>query len=73
MIKKVDHDKTNTFLMYNHILYFYQSRFRSFHSKKLCFSYVAHKIIKKNHEDLLIGMVLTDLQKAYTNNQKRVR
>ena len=47
------------------ILYKCQSGFRKKHSTDLCLSYLGYKILKGVDTDLLTGMRLTDLQKAF--------
>ena len=63
--EKVVHDQTNEFLSDNKILYNYQSGFRTNHSTNLCLSFLTDKILKGFDEDLLTGMILIDLQKAF--------
>ena len=53
------------YLAQYHILYKYQSGFRTKHSTNLCLSYLNVKILKGFDIGLLTGMVLIDLQKAF--------
>ena len=49
----------------NNFLYKYQSGLRKFHSTDTCLSYLHDKIIKGFDSDLLTGMVLINLRKAF--------
>ena len=53
------------FLSFNKILYDYQSSFRKKHSTDTCFSFLNVKILKGSDDDLLTGMILIDLLKAF--------
>ena len=65
VIKKVIHDQTSTFLNSKKSLYTYQSGFRKKHSTDFCLSYLNAKILKGFDKDLMTGMILIDLQKAF--------
>ena len=60
------HDQTNTLLKGNKLLYNYQSGFRINHSTNLRLSFLTDKILKGFDEGLLTGMILIDLQKAFS-------
>ena len=65
VIEKVIHDQTSTFLNSKQLLYTYQSGFRKKHSTDFCLSYLNAKILKGFDKDLMTGMILIDLQKAF--------
>ena len=56
----------HAFLKGNNLLYNYQSGFRTNHSSSLCLSFLTDKILKGFDEGLLVGMILIDLQKAFS-------
>ena len=71
VIEEIFHDQANKFLLENNILYNLQSGFRPNHSTNLCLARLIVKILKGFDDDLLTGMILIDLQKAYdTINQE---
>ena len=53
-------------LIGNNLLYNYQSGLRTNHSSSLCLSFLTDKILKGFDEGLLVGMILIDLQKAFS-------
>ena len=65
MIEKIVHDQTNKFFSENNILYNVQSGFRQNNSTYLCLTHLTDKILKGFDENLLTGMTLIDLQKAF--------
>ena len=65
VLERVIHDQTNAFLKGNNLLCNYQSGFRTNHSINLCLSFLTDKILKEFDEDLLTGMILIDVQKAF--------
>ena len=65
ILEKVIHDQTMDFVTKENISYKFQSGFRKFHSTYSCLSYLQHKVSKGFDSDLLTGMILIDLQKAF--------
>ena len=65
IFEKAIHDQTQQFLKENEILYKYQSGFRKNHSTNTCLSYLNNKILKGFDKDVVTGMILIDLQKAF--------
>ena len=65
IFKKIVHDQMIDYLAQYHILYKYQSDFRTKHSTDLCLSYLNDKILKGYDNGLFTGMILIDLQKAF--------
>ena len=59
------HDQTMEHLTDNKILYRCQSRFGRNHSADTCLSNLTNKILTGFDSGLLIGMILTNLQKAF--------
>ena len=53
-------------LIGNNLLCNYQSGLRTNHSSSLCLSFLTDKILKGFDESLLVGTILTDLQKAFS-------
>ena len=71
VIEEVVHEQTTKFLNDNNIFYKYQSDFRSNHSTDLFLSFLNDKILKGFDNGMYIGMILTDLQRAFdTINHK---
>ena len=56
---------TQNFLDKNNIIYKYQSGFRNFFPTDLCLSYSNNQIATGFESGLYVGMILTDLQKAF--------
>ena len=54
------------------IYYNYQSGFRTNHSTNLYLSFLADKILKAFDECLLTGMILIDLQKAFSTIHHKI-
>ena len=65
VIEKVIHDQTSTFLNSKNLLYTYQTGFRKKHSTDFCLSYLNDKSLKGFDRDMMIGMIVIDLQKAF--------
>ena len=65
VLERVIHNQASAFLNGNNLLYNYQSVFRTNHSTKLCLLFLTDKILKGFEEDLLTGIILTDLEKAF--------
>ena len=65
VIEIVIHDQTSTLLNSKKLLYTYQSGFRKKHSTDFCLSCLNDKILKGFDKDLMTGMILIDLQKAF--------
>ena len=53
------------YLTDNKVLFRYQSRFRKNHSTDTCLSYLTYKILTGFDSEILTGMILIDLQKAF--------
>ena len=64
VIERIVHDQRNKFISENNILHNFQSAFRPNHSTNL-FGTFNRQILKGFDEDLLTGMILIDLQKAF--------
>ena len=65
VFERVVLDQTEEFLSLNKILYDYQSGFRKNHSTDTCLSFLNDKILKGFDDDLVTGMILIYLQKAF--------
>ena len=65
IIETVVYDQKNAFLSNENICCNYQSGFRAKHSTNFCLSFLTDKILKGFNKDLLTGMILIDLQKAF--------
>ena len=65
IFERTIHNQTQAFLDRNHILYDFQSGFRTNCSTDFCLSYLNDKISKGFDSGLLTGMILIDLQKAF--------
>ena len=65
IIEKLIHEQTSSFLSNNEILYNYQSGFRKNHSTDSCLTFLPDKILKGFDKDLMTGMILIDLEKAF--------
>ncbi len=63
--EKVIRDQTLSFLNENKLLHQYQSGFRKFHSTDTCLTYLNDKILKGIDSNLMTGLILIDLQKAF--------
>ena len=65
IFERIIHKQTYAYLNEKQIFYKYQSGFRSKHSTDTCLSYLHNKISTGIDQQLLTGMVLIDLQKAF--------
>ena len=65
IFEKIVHDQTQNFINENEFFYHYQSGFRKNYSTNSCLSYLQDKILKGFDSNLLTGMILIDLQKAF--------
>ena len=65
VLERVVLSQIKEFLSFNKILYDYQSGFRKNHSTDTCLSFLNDKILKGFDDDLVTGMILIDLQKAF--------
>ena len=65
IIEKLVHERTSSFSSSNETLYNYQSRFRKNHSTDSYLTFLHNKILKDFDKDLMNGMILIDLQKAF--------
>ena len=65
MTERVVHDQTNTFLWKNNVLHNFPSGIRPNNSANLCLERLTDKMLKGSGEDLLTGMIPTDLQETF--------
>ena len=65
ILEKAMHDQTMDFVTKKNILYKFPSDFRKFYSINSCLSYLQDQVSKGFDSDLLTGVILIDLQKAF--------
>ena len=66
VIEIIAYDEIDNFLLQNNILYKYRSRFMKNHSDDLSLSFLNCKILKGFKKGIFNGMILIDLQKAFS-------
>ena len=65
VIEQCVNEQLQEYLDRNKVLYRYQSCFHPYHLTDTCLSYVSDKIVQGFENDMFMGMILIDLQRAF--------